>query len=320
MSILGRLSFFWTAVFSLALWAATTGHALAAAKGLVDSLEGPAKSSYDSAKLLYSDHDYEGASAKFHHSYELSHDARLLWNMAACEKALRHYARATALVERYLQEGDRLLSADDRSRAQGLLESMSEFSSRVRLKDAPAKARVLVDGVEVGRVPIERLVLDVGSRKLRVEAVGFLPFETTLDVPGATELTVVVQLKPEAAPAGQAGLSVLSHGSQDTIYVDGRVVGEGSVEVTLPPGTHKVRVAASGKKAFEQELELKPGEHRRLQVTLKSSGSGRAWPWVIGGAAVIAGGVVGGVLLASPQEGTFPAGSLGPAMPLPSNP
>jgi hypothetical protein len=288
--------------------------AWAANKSLTDSLDGAAKSSYESAKLLYGDHDYEGASAKFRHSHELSKDPRLLWNIAACEKALRHYAKASALVERYLREGGSLLTTDDRARATSLLESMSEFSSRVRLENAPPGARVFVDGVLVGTTPIDQLLLDVGARKIRIEADGFVPFETTLEVPGATEVTVVVELA-KATKLQESGLIISASGARDAISIDGRVVGEGSVEVTLAPGSHRVTVTAPGKKNYEQDFQLKPGERRRVDVTLKNASSGKLWPWLVGGAALVAGGVVGGVLMASPRDGAFPAGSLGPPTP-----
>ena len=60
---------------------------------LSESLSGAAKAEYDAGKLLYQDGDYAGAQLKFRAAYETSKDPRLLWNMAAAEKNLRHYAQ-----------------------------------------------------------------------------------------------------------------------------------------------------------------------------------------------------------------------------------
>src|ERR1700684_4579575 len=63
-----------------------------APKPLSQSLTGEAKAAYDAAKMLLGDGDFAGAAIKFRAAYDQSGDARLLWNIAACEKNRRHYA------------------------------------------------------------------------------------------------------------------------------------------------------------------------------------------------------------------------------------
>lgn len=67
-----------------------------APKSLADTLTGDAKAEYEAGKLLYQDGDFKNALAKFQKAQELSKDARLSWNIAACEKNLRHYTRVSA--------------------------------------------------------------------------------------------------------------------------------------------------------------------------------------------------------------------------------
>jgi TolA-binding protein len=57
---------------------------------LASSLRGQAATDYQAARILFDDGDYAGASLKFQHAFEESGDARLLWNIAVCEKNLRH--------------------------------------------------------------------------------------------------------------------------------------------------------------------------------------------------------------------------------------
>ena len=84
---------------------------------LSDALPTDAKADYDSAKLLYNDGDFNGALLKFSLAYKKSGDPRLLWNMAACEKSLRHYARALRLVRAYASDPSGRVSESERAEA-----------------------------------------------------------------------------------------------------------------------------------------------------------------------------------------------------------
>lgn len=57
---------------------------------LADTLTGEAKKSYEAARVLVGADDYAGAFERFKTAYQLSKDARLLWNMAATQKNLHH--------------------------------------------------------------------------------------------------------------------------------------------------------------------------------------------------------------------------------------
>src|SRR5688572_14149804 len=67
-------------------------------KGLGETLTGQAKQDYEAAKLLFTDGDHAGALIKFQAVFDTSKDPRLLWNLAACHKSLRHYASAIGLL------------------------------------------------------------------------------------------------------------------------------------------------------------------------------------------------------------------------------
>ena len=92
--------------------AAPTGSAAAPAatpapvKPLSEALTGVAKAEYEGAKILYIDKDFASAIAKFQRAYELSSDARLLFNIAVCQKNLRKYSKMLATV-RVFQTGRR---------------------------------------------------------------------------------------------------------------------------------------------------------------------------------------------------------------------
>ncbi len=282
---------------------------------LAQSLTGEAKAAYDSGRLLFEDGDGPGALAKFSHSYGLSHDARLLWNMAACEKELRHYARAATLIGRYLKEGGDGISAEQRQSALDTQTALRAFYVNLKLNGVPDGAAVLVDGTQVARAPFpEPLPVDLGTRTVRVEQPGFEPFESKLEVAGGGELEVTVTLKRLAVvAAAPARLSVMTSGTRDIVAIDGKVVGSQHWDGPVAIGEHAVRVTAAGKKPYESHVQLLAGSTRSLQITLEDESRGSSvWLWVAGGAAVAAGAAVGGYFLFKPQDtaGGHPEGKL----------
>lgn len=277
---------------------------------LSSSLQGEALTAYNAARLLFEDGDAAGALAKFRRAYELSRDARLLWNMAVCEKAMRHYASSARLVTQYITEAGPSLTPEDRRDAEATQAALRGFYSELTLEGLRPGARVSIDGAQVATAPLSGpLPIDVGQRQLLVELEGFEPVSEQLDVPGAVPMTsnvVMVRRKNSATLAVNAG-------PKDIISVDGKVMGSSVWRGPLAAGTHLVRVTASGKKPYSSELRLAPGVVRALEVTLQDEGhSTPIWPWIAGGAALVLGASVGGYFLLKPADNDpGPNGGLG---------
>ncbi|HKQ70065.1 MAG TPA: PEGA domain-containing protein, partial [Polyangiaceae bacterium] len=232
---------------------------------LASALGGNAKVEYEQGRLLYNDSDFAGALVKFKNAFDLSSEPRLLWNMAACEKALRHYARAYSLVNRYLKEGASVITAESRANAEETRRALRAFYSLVELRGAPSGARVFVDGQEVGNTPLTELALDLGSHTLRLEREGLEPFEAKVDVPGTTDATVHVAMKPRP----NAARLTVTAGEGDSVAIDGKIKGVTRWEGALPAGEHEVNVTAPGKKPYETRFDLRPGTNRTVQITLE---------------------------------------------------
>lgn len=278
---------------------------------LADSLSGDARRAYESGKMLIEDGDPRGALTKFQRAYELSKEPRLLWNMAVCEKELRHYANAARLVSRYLAEGGTKVSAASRQNAEQAQETLRGFYSELSVQGAPSGASVSVDGSSVGTVPLPGPIpIDLGKRRVVLQAEGFEPFERMVEVPGATEVSLTVSMIERKTGAT---LSISSAQAHDIISVDGKVLGSGHWSGELPAGTHRVRVTAKGKQTYDNELQLSPGASRTLQVALQDERSRMpVWPWIAGGAALLVGAGIGGYfVLKSGNEEQAPRGALG---------
>lgn len=247
-------------------------------KPLSESLSGEAKAAYDGAVLLYQDNDFDGASAKFARAYDLSKDARLLWNMATCEKGARRYFKTHALIDRYLKEGASSISMEAVARAEETKHVLRDLFSPVQLHVVPESARVTENGQPLPDG------LDLGAHRVRVEAPGYQPEERVIDVPGKTAVVIDVTLKRVIAPAR---LSVVTETSA-LVRVDGQS-STGQWEGPLAPGKHKIEITAQGKVPYFTEVDLGEGASRSMLVPLKEKAGVPAWVWIGGGVVLAAG-------------------------------
>jgi hypothetical protein len=273
---------------------------------LAESLRGMARADYAAARILYEDGDYAGAFTKLEAAYLASRDPRLLWNMAACEKELRHYASVITLLERYLREGENIVAAEERAATAELLETVRAFVNELSLAARPEGAKVFIDDIEVATAPIASpLRVDMGKHKLRVALSGFVTHEAVLDLPGGKAMSLEVEL---AAERHEGTLRIVSDPNA-VISVDGKVVGTASWVGPLATGSHIVHVTAAGKQPHKTEVVIADDATSSLHVNLlaepsplvAASQGNSVWWWVIGGVA-LAGAGVSTYLLLRPGE------------------
>lgn len=289
---------------------------------LSDTLTGTARGEYEAGKLLYNDGDYAGAALKFLRAYDESKDPRLLWNAAAAEKNLRRYVRVADLVGRYMREAGDRLTADELSEAKVLLDTVRAFISDVTFKIVPDGATIMVDEQPVGVSPLPGPVqIEMGQHKLKVSKPGFQDFSAAQSFTGGAATSVEISLQ---AVVHEGKLRIIA-GPGDVIRVDGKVVGTGEWEGTLPSGAHSVAVSGEGKRPYQSEAVVQDNQGSTLRVALdpESSGGGGGdltWLWVAGGAVAAAGLGVGAYFMFKPEDEGPPApivGTLNPgAVPL----
>ncbi len=296
--------------------AAPTGSAAAPAatpapvKPLSEALTGVAKAEYEGAKILYIDKDFASAIAKFQRAYELSSDARLLFNIAVCQKNLRKYSKMLATVRRYLEDGAAILTADDKAQAQEIVKTVEAFVSELKLTVDEKDAEVYVDEEKIGITPITGATfLDVGLRKITVKKKGYKDAILTRQVPGGGPVAIDVRLEKEI----HRGKLLVTAGQNDVISLDGTVKGRGKWEGSLTSGGHTLKVSAPGMLAYQSEVVIQDNQTRRVEVTLNQQPRDTTATilWIAGGAAVLAGAAVGGALLFQPPKTAPVEGNLG---------
>lgn len=283
---------------------------------LETALSGAALEAYRAGRLLFQDGDHASALVKFRAAHELSKDARLLWNMAVCQKNLRRYGQVLALVERYLAEGAAVTTSQDRQEAEELLKIVRAFVTPVKIEASEAGASVQIDDEEIGRTPLEKPVLvDVGTRKIRVTKPGFSDFSVQAAISGSEQVTIQAEL----VAIKREGRLVVTAGPQDVISVDGQLVGQGHWEGTLTSGTHAILVTRKGKRPHQADVAIEDNETRRVQITLEAEPTrSSTWLWAGGGVLAAAGLGLGAYFLLRPETtpapaplpGTMPPGSV----------
>lgn len=304
---------------------ATAGHAAAqtppppapaaavAARPLAEVLTGPAKAEYEAGRILFRDGDHANAIIKFEHAYELSREPRLLWNVALCQKNLKRYTRMLATVQKLLDDAGPLLSAQDRKDAAELIDTIQAFVSRLQLTVSEDGAAIFVDDQQVGTTPLRApVLLDVGARKIRASKKGFKDATVVREITGGDAVALSLTLAREI----HRGRLAVSAGPEDMIAIDGKIVGRARWEGPVPSGGHTLRVTAPGMKTHQAEVMIVDDQARHFQVTLTpqpKSGEVERWLWIGGGAALLAGAIVGAAFLyqpESPVDGNAAPGSI----------
>ena len=283
------------------------------APALGDSLTGPAKQDYESGRLLFRDGDHAGALAKFSSAYDISKDPRLLWNMAACEKNRRHYARAVGLVRRYLKEGDATLPAEDKADAAELVKVMEPFTAKLRITVSEPGAELTLDGEPLGASPVVPVVVDMGVRKLVVRKAGFEELTREIPVGGAAELAAELTL----VKIVHQGRLTIRAPKDATVSLDGKVVGSGAWSGTVASGGHTLQVTAPKMRLYQSEVMVldKPPPDVSVSLEPEPSKGLLGWVWIAGGAVVAGGLATAGYFIFKPSpEYQGPPGTLDPGV------
>lgn len=220
---------------------------------------------YEAGKILFQDGDYATALLKFQGAYAKTKEPRLLWNVAVCQKNLRHYARTLDVLRQYLDEGGALLMAEDRQEATDLMKAIEPFTTSLTVNVSEEGAEVFVDDEPLGSSPIAKpIVTDIGSRRFRAKKDGFRVFEKEIPVGGS--VGAVVELKLER----QGGKLELRVRADATVFLDDKEIGRGPlVQIDSPIGGHALRTTAPKMRTYQGEVVIEDGKTRNLEIVLE---------------------------------------------------
>ena len=154
----------------------------------------------DAALEEYSLQHFEEARSLFERAHAIDPSARTLRGLGMVEFELRHYVRATELLEQALLHGNRPLTSEQRVAVTQLITRAQQFIGVYRLeiepKDVPAT--VEVDGRAIELTPEKRVRLEAGEHVLQVSVHSAQPRVLRLDVKGGQQQTLPLSFAIEA--------------------------------------------------------------------------------------------------------------------------
>lgn len=272
-----------------------------------------ARTYFEVGAKAYKVGDYANAIQAFEEAYRRSNRPGLLFSIAQANR-MEYFARSDPArlrdAVRYYQT---YLAAEPKGKRAGevtellarlkpLLPSdappMSPVAAtampaptkpRVMISSPTPKVRVTFDGRSVSHPYIQEV--PPGKHSFMLTAPGFADYKRD----------IVVDAK-EGAPAYDVALKELPAKLEIVapdgceVALDGRLQGVTPLPaLSVASGTHFVAVTKNGKKAWSNEVALKRGERKRVDVPLESTGQ-RTASWIligVGTAGVVAGGVLG---------------------------
>ena len=145
---------------------------------------------------LYADGKMEEAAAELERSYELSPSHRVLFTLASAQQKLERHAAALTSFERYLEQGGEKVSARRKRVAKKAIEVLWPKTGWIAVEVNVAGAEVLIDDDLVGKAPLDKLRVDVGSRDVVARAPKHLPVSKTIEVTSLTTSDLKLSLEP----------------------------------------------------------------------------------------------------------------------------
>jgi hypothetical protein len=146
------------------------------------------------------------------------------------------------------------------------LEALST-KGRLSVREKAGKPiRVLVDGVDLGDAPWSGEV-SVGQHDVSGRGTAFsaAPEKVTVERAKTHEVELV-------ASSVVAPLKITTPEGKGLVYLDGKLVGEGSFSADVPAGTHHIKVTREGYDPFEQEVVLVEKQPSLVAAELKIAG------------------------------------------------
>jgi hypothetical protein len=141
----------------------------------------------------------------------------------------------------------------------------------VRVLSDAQGARAIIDGTDMGPVPVDIKDVKAGDHIVQVKAAGFQPSERHVTVTAGGSQIVKFDLNTEAA--GDTGLlKVVSTVPEAVVFIDGAQIGKVPQEKRVGQGEHPVVVRLEGFKQFEQKVIIEPGKTVTVQADLKAVG------------------------------------------------
>jgi hypothetical protein len=226
-----------------------------------------ARKAWDAAKQLAGASDFRGALVEFQRAYELSHNARVLFNVGVTEKLLTHYARAVDAWDKEQTEGAGQLTPAELQELKNAIAIVQQFVTTIDVTASEADATLAIDDYPVGKTPFAGPVrIDVGKHVLKLSKEGFVDAVEPVDVAAGARTPVAFKLEP----LNKTALVAVTVGGAPTatVFVDGRDMGPAPFKGELSADRHTIEARSPGFVTVGQTVDVLYRQPMSLVLTL----------------------------------------------------
>ena len=211
--------------------------------------------------------DYVGAVAEFEKALELAPFAVIRFNLGLAYAKLDEPAKAVAMLEKALADPGNL-SARRIEQAKRVLAEQQRRLGQLELDVSESGAVVRVDGVELGRTPLDQSVrLAAGNHFVDVVKPRFEPIHREVQVRAQTTTRVRIVLDATEQPMGQ--LWIRSRLIDAEVWLDGKRIGRTPLDKSIPvlAGRHTAEVKRRGYRTASKTVNIEQGATAEVELT-----------------------------------------------------
>ncbi len=263
-----------------------------------------ARAHFDAGVAASNQGRWQDALREFEQARAIQATAPVLYNLGLAQRAVGRIRDGRATFRALIEQHGPRLSAERRTEIQGYITEADAAVGRIELTVTPAEATVTLDGAPLAERSVE---VDPGRHEVIARAAGHQQSRREIEVRRGGSATIELRLEREDV---RRRLTVELDESTASVRLDGRVIGRGTSESQVEPGSHELEVTASGYRLYRRTVRVESADvrlHVTLERTAQQPASAGVSPWVwvgvgVGSAAVIGGLVALGVVLGSTVE------------------
>jgi len=174
---------------------------LSSSGALADDAQQRAKVTFQEGLTHFEAGRYQAAVEKFREAHKISPSWKLHFNIGQCEAVLKNYGRALESFEAYLVEGGDDVPQDRQTEVRTEISRLRDLSGEVQVK-APPGCQVYIDGNERGRTPIiGGILVGAGVREVKVVHEGSILLKQEVRIRGKKTVRVEVSDEPGSKAA-----------------------------------------------------------------------------------------------------------------------
>jgi hypothetical protein len=182
---------------SILLFAIVFGFATSSDAAPNDVQVGEARQHYQKGIELFDDQAFDSALIEFKRAYALAPSYVILYNIGVASERLRDFVTAVHSYERFLKDGAASIEPEKARSIKDQIALLQGRIARVRITSNVRGGEVFVDGVSVGKLPLDAPIeVNGGRRKLSVVLSEHMPWERNQEIPGGDTVNIVATLEP----------------------------------------------------------------------------------------------------------------------------